>query len=248
MTAKWTVVLPTFNEKENVPLLVGEILKLPLSGLEILVVDDNSTDGTIENLREIFPEEKRLKIHQRKGKQRGLVNSLNDAIELCNSEYILWMDADLQMPANKIPEFIAQLESKKYTAVIGSRYLPGGDDIRDVKDQFGLVAVHKNLSWFLNRFAYQVLGLSATDLTSGFIGIRKDFFSGRKLQGNHGEYFIHLMYELHKTQAKFKEISYRLGPRKAGISKSTRGSFLGLFANGLNYLKMILKIYLKRAE
>jgi dolichol-phosphate mannosyltransferase len=238
--ASWTVILPTLNERENVPVLVRDILDLNIPELEILVVDDASTDKTVEALKNSFPDEKRLRILERHGKIPGLANSLNDGIENSTSDFLVWMDADRQMPASLIPELIRSF-TPEVTAVVGSRFLSGGSDVRD-SGRWSLISFHRILSWVLSRLVKVSLGLPFTDYTSGYVAIRRDFFEEYCLVGNHGEYFLYLLHSLHSNGKAVREIPYSLSKRMSGTSKTHGGSLSGLLRRGIPYLRAFIRL------
>ena len=246
---KLGIILPTFNEKENICILINQILELPLKvPFKVIVVDDDSDDLTWKVVEDAYRLDERVGVIRRTGKTRGLVPSLNDAIKASDAEYVIWMDADLQMPVAKIQDLIEVMVASSATAVIGSRYLPGGTDERDqgVNEPTKITMIHRQLSWVLSRVVPTILSIPNTDVTSGFIAIRRSFFASYELQGMHGEYFIHLAHTLHKGGHKVLEIPYVLGRRIHGDSKSTGGKFAHMFKVGLRYLKLTLHLYLKR--
>ena len=118
------VVIPTFNEAENLPLLVPQILAQH-PGLEVLVVDDASPDGTGELADRLAAETPRMHVLHR-AKKEGLGPAYRDglarALEL-GADYVIQMDADFSHPPDKLPEFLAEIES--HDVVLGSRYLNG---------------------------------------------------------------------------------------------------------------------------
>lgn len=244
------VILPTFNEKDNVPILIDDILNLPNSEkIKIIVVDDDSLDLTWDIVSKKYHGNQRVSVLRREGRQRGLVHSLNEAIAGADTDLILWMDADLQMSAKRIPDFISAYIASQPTAVIGSRYLPGGRDIRH-KGKVGnksVIEMHRWLSGALSRFVPLLLGIASTDVTSGFILIKRNFFNSYKLKGSHGEYFIHLLCELQKGKHPIVEIPYSLTPRINGVSKSTGGRYFPFARVGLRYLVItVLLIFRKK--
>ena len=240
-----TIILPTYNERENISILIHDILQLPGSeAFSVLVVDDNSEDGTAEVVETIAGRDSRVSVLSRKNKIRGLVPSLNDGIKLSGTEIVLWMDADLQMPADRIPEFLRLMKQESVTAVIGSRFIPGGADIRDT-DADNLSGVQRLLSSILSNDVPRILGIPMTDVTSGYIAIRKSFFSDYTLRGTHGEYFMDLIHRLHFNGHKVREIPYRLLQRKSGISKTTNRNLLHLIRNGARYIITFARLYLR---
>ena len=121
------VVLPTYNECENLPIMVETLFSLGIPGLEILVVDDNSPDGTgdlAEDLRELHPDT----IHvahrpQKMGLGPAYIDGFGRALAL-GADYVVEMDADFQHDPQMLHEFRRWIE--EYDVVVGSRYIPGG--------------------------------------------------------------------------------------------------------------------------
>jgi dolichol-phosphate mannosyltransferase len=156
-----TVVIPTYNEAENLPKLVSTLISLPLD-LRVQIVDDNSPDGTGPIADEIAKREPRVRVHHRVGKigfgsayLAGFRIALEDG-----SGAILQMDADFSHDPAIIPAMVALLQS--CDAVIGSRYVTGGS----VDERWPLW--RKSLSSFGNLYARTILGLSVRDVTTGF--------------------------------------------------------------------------------
>lgn len=246
---KCSIILPTYNEKDNIVVLIDQILDLGLGDdVHILVVDDDSQDLTWNVVENRYINNNRVQVLRRQGLERGLVASLNDAIGKVKTDYVLWMDADLQMPANKIPDFFSKMRELGPTAVIGSRFILGGKDIRhegDVSHSF-VTSIHRHLSDWLSLVVPRLLGLSVTDVTSGYIMIKRNFFDSYFLEGSHGEYFIHLVFELQRKGHKIVEIPYILSPRIKGVSKSTKGEILTMTLVGLRYVLVTLKLFFCR--
>src|SRR6266581_5976268 len=120
-----SIVLATFNERENIVDTIGSIFEHLGDSVEIIVVDDDSPDETwhlAENLRH-----PRVKVIRRVG-TRGLASAFNRGILESRGEIVGWMDADMCMPPGMLPGMIALLD--EYDVVVGSRYAPGGKDDR----------------------------------------------------------------------------------------------------------------------
>ena len=103
----YSIILPTLNEAGHINFLVKDIANIFEKfniEYEIIIVDDNSEDGTIEELSKI--KNSRIIIHLRKDKKKSLVESLNEGIKIANNENIIWMDADYSHPPNYIEQFI----------------------------------------------------------------------------------------------------------------------------------------------
>ena len=105
----FSVILPTFNENNHIKDLIKSIANIFLSKnilFEIIVVDDNSTDGTIEVVKKIQLQNLNVKIFIRKNKKKSLVESLKDGIKYSKNYYVIWLDADYSHPPEYINEFI----------------------------------------------------------------------------------------------------------------------------------------------
>ena len=154
-----TILLPTYNEAENINPLISAIQK-HVPEAEILVVDDNSPDGTAK----IIKKNKKITIVVRKN-NRGLTNSIRDGIQQTKTDLVGWMDCDFSMPPYKLVELLQKLY-EGYDIAVGSRFVKGGKDMRGLT-----VAVI--LSWAINRFASFILNRSFKDYTSGFAAARR---------------------------------------------------------------------------
>ena len=119
-----SIIVPVFNEKDNISILVKEIYeKLHNIKFEIIIVDDNSTDGTIEVLKNLKKKYKDLKFIIRENLQRDLSKSCQDGFENSKYENILVMDGDLQHDPIYIPQMINELDKYNCDIVVGARNL-----------------------------------------------------------------------------------------------------------------------------
>jgi dolichol-phosphate mannosyltransferase len=212
-----TVVIPTYNEAENLPKLVRALFAL--SGLEIdlLVVDDGSPDGTgeiAEGLKVNYPG--KVCVLHRKGKL-GLGTAYIEGFQLAleeGAQSILQMDADFSHPPEKIVEMADALGT--CDVVIGSRYVPGGS----LDDHWPFW--RKALSGFGNYYARAILGLSVKDTTAGFRMWRRDTLLGMpldRIQSNGYAFQVEMTYVATRLGYKFKEIPIYFTERQAGNSK-----------------------------
>src|SRR3989338_10010012 len=194
-----SVVLPTYNEKQNIKEMIRQLLFYIKGNVEIIVSDDNSPDGTWKIVEQISKKDKRVRLIRR-FKNKGVGPSLWDGIKSSKGRYIVWMDCDLTMPPSLVPKMIAQL--KDYDVIIGSRYAKGGKDDRS----FIRVTTSRLINWFANI----VLNFKIKDYDSGFVAVKKEVFKEVKFnpQG-HGEYCIEFLYKCTKKGYKVKEIGYR---------------------------------------
>ncbi|MDX9864761.1 MAG: polyprenol monophosphomannose synthase, partial [Anaerolineaceae bacterium] len=160
---KTTIIVPTYNEAENLEKLVTAVLALPLPDLSMLIVDDNSPDGTGEMAEQLGVQyDGRVKVLHRAGKMglgTAYIEGFRFAIE-DGAEAIGQMDADFSHPIDKIVELAETLES--CDVVIGSRYVPGGS----LDERWPIW--RKALSRFGNFYARTILGLPNRDVTGGF--------------------------------------------------------------------------------
>src|SRR6056297_2548957 len=167
-TRKALIIIPTYNEKENIADLLKEIYKVK-DDIHVLIVDDNSPDGTgeiIERLVETeYPE--KLKLLKREGKM-GLGTAYIDGFKWAlkrEYDYIFEMDADFSHDPKYIPDFLEKL--KNNDLVLGSRYVPQGG----VK---GWGILRKVISRGGSFYARLILGLPFGDLTGGFKAFRRE--------------------------------------------------------------------------
>ena len=159
------VVIPTFNERENIAALLHAV-RQAVPDADILVVDDNSPDGTAELAEATASEVGHVKLLRRPGKQ-GLGSAYREGFTVALDEgydRIVSMDVDFSHDPTVIPELLAVLDAGA-DAVIGSRYVPGGDTVD--------WPVHRRLlSRWGNRYTSFVLRLQVRDCTSGFRAYR----------------------------------------------------------------------------
>jgi dolichol-phosphate mannosyltransferase len=212
------VVLPTYNEKENLRLMIEALLALGISALQILVVDDNSPDGTgdlAEALKNEYPE----RIHvlhraQKEGLGPAYIAGFKRALEL-GATAILQMDADFSHQPKYLPLLIEKL--KDYDLVLGSRFAKGGS----VDEHWGLY--RKLLSWWANRvYTPSILGIPVYDATGGFKLWRRETLIGmgiERVQSNGYVFQVEMSYLAHKLGYRIAEIPIHFPDRQRGKSK-----------------------------
>ena len=237
--SKISVVLPTYDERENIRPLI-EAISAELSGQdhEILVIDDDSPDLTWQVVEEIAQENPHVRLIRRRH-ERGLTSALNEGIRSAQGDAVIWMDCDFQHPVSLIPRMV-ELLNRGYDAALTSRYCVGATQGTMAETgQPAIVRVHTFLARLLNRAASLFLRRSITDWTSGYPAIRRSVFDDYQLQGDYGEYYIRLMYHLATRDYNFKELPYQLEFRTAGYSKTTT-SLAGFLVKGTRYLWTIV--------
>jgi dolichol-phosphate mannosyltransferase len=211
-----TVVIPTYNEAENLPKLVSALIDLPLD-LSLLVVDDNSPDGTgqlVEKLGQENPE--RISLLHRAGKLglgtayiAGFGKALQDGAQAIGQ-----MDADFSHPPEKLVELMAALED--CDVALGSRYVKGGN----VDERWPFW--RKGLSAFGNLYSRAILGIPVRDATGGFKIWRRNTLLGmplEKIQSNGYAFQVEMIYVACRLGFTFKEIPFYFADRRWGQSK-----------------------------
>lgn len=211
------IVIPTYNESENLPKLVAALFALPLSDLSLLVVDDNSQDGTGEIAEKLNIEYGgRVHVIHRAGKLglgSAYIMGFKKALEL-GAEAIGQMDADFSHPVEKIPELVMKLE--RCDMALGSRYVPGGS--LDERWPFW----RKALSGFGNFYSRTILNMPLRDVTGGFRLWRKETLQGMpldRIRSNGYVFQVEMAYVAHRLGYKFMEIPIHFADRRLGQSK-----------------------------
>lgn len=208
------VVLPTYNEAENLPLIVPEILAQSPS-VEVLVVDDNSPDGTGKLADALARESARVHVLHRPRKQ-GLGAAyragLADALER-GADYVIQMDADFSHPPDQIPTLLEEIET--HDVVLGSRYLDG---ITVVNWPIERIL----LSWFGNLYARRATGLPISDMTGGFRCVRRELLEEmgfERIRADGYAFQIEMNFRFVHAGARIKEIPFFFLDRTRGESK-----------------------------
>jgi dolichol-phosphate mannosyltransferase len=218
--SKITVVLPTYNEADNLPTMIGELLALDLPTLNILVVDDNSPDGTGQiatDLAKRYPD--RIHVIHRSGKLglgtayiAGFAHALDHGADL-----VIQMDADFSHSPSYIPQLVAA--TKDYDVVVGSRYVAGGS--LDERWSWG----RHVLSWWANSvYTRLILGIKVKDATAGFKCWRRTTLEGINLdqvRSNGYVFQVEMAFLTEKLGYRILEIPIYFEDRRIGQSKMT---------------------------
>ena len=220
MSKKVSIILSTFNEKLSVEFTISELIKY-LPGVEIIVVDDNSPDNTLEVLKKINYEN--IKIFSRK-KTKGLASAFLLGLINSSGDIIGWLDSNMGDTAKKFPEMLQNLE--KADVVILSRYIPGGSDERN---KFRVI-----ISYLLNKFTILILRSKINDLSSGIFLMKREVLNDVvPIAKGHGEFMIEFLYKAEKRGNKIIEIPYTHPIDIEGNSKSfpniAKFIYLGFF-------------------
>ena len=224
---KCLVIMPTYNEKENVEAIATAVLKN--KECDILFIDDNSPDGTGKIIDEMHTEDKRINVIHRPGKSglgRAYITGFKWAIEN-GYDFIFEMDADFSHDPAEIPNFIKKMD--ECDMVLGSRYVKGGgienwDVLRKLVSRFG------------NIYSRTVLWLPYRDLTGGFKCYKRKVLESIDLDtfSSVGYNFqIETTYKAHKNGFHICEIPITFRERKSGQSKFNLAIILESFVKVL---------------
>lgn len=213
------VVLPTFEEAANIREAIVR-LRAALPDADVLVVDDNSPDGTADIAKAAAEELGRVDVSVRPGKA-GLGSAYRHGFELAlerGYDAVVQMDADLSWSESALPAMLAQLESGR-DLVIGSRYVPGGS--------IPHWPWHRRaMSRYGNRYACVVLGLPIHDATSGFRAIKASALRANNLFATRSRgygFMIETAYRMHRGGADIAEVPVTFVDRVRGQSKLSLG-------------------------
>ena len=165
-----TVVVPTFNERQNVPILLAK-LERNLSGIEweAIYVDDHSPDGTSDLVREIARSNRRVRLIERVGRH-GLASACIEGLMASSAPYIAVMDADLQHDETILPEMLRRIVDEGLDVVVASRKITGGS-----MGDFAKNRVH--LSNLGSRIASLICRCEVSDPMSGYFIVESGFFA-----------------------------------------------------------------------
>jgi dolichol-phosphate mannosyltransferase len=214
-----TVIVPTYNEKENIEALVTQLLALP-TGVHVVVVDDNSPDGTGAIADRLAAEsDGRVGVIHRSGKLgvgtayiAGFKRALAEGADL-----ICTMDADFSHNPRYVPGLVDKTD-RGCDLVIGSRYVRGGGTS-------GCTFSRKLLSWGANAFARTMLGLHAHDATAGFRCYRRavlEEMSLDSIKASGYSFLIEMLYRVQRRGWRVGEVPIVFENRRLGTSKISK--------------------------
>jgi len=211
---KIVIVIPTYNEKDNISKIIQDIFSLDISGLEIVVVDDNSPDGTGKIADKLKNKDSRIHVIHRLGKL-GLGTAYLEGFRYSldrGAEYLFEMDADFSHDPKRIPIFLETI--RNCDLLIGSRFVKGGKNKLDF--------IRRLISRFGSLYAQIILGLPIKDLTGGFNCYRRKVLESINFNDVHSSNYafqIEMKYKTYKKGFKVKEIPIIFIPREKGKAK-----------------------------
>jgi len=217
-TDRTLIVIPTYNERENVPRLVAELLEVA-PGADVCLLDDDSPDGTAEHARGLFASEPRFSVLRRRGVPRGYGRSLVDGYRRAlggGYARLVQLDADFSHDPRRIPALVEA--SRAADVVIGSRYCEGGGvENWPVRRRL--------LSRFANRYVACITGMGVRDATSGFRCYTRRalraLLEGR-VAGEGYAFLVEATYRASRAGLPIAEVPITFTDRRVGQSKMSR--------------------------
>ncbi len=218
------VIIPTYNEKENIEAIITAVMELPLE-FNVLVIDDGSPDGTAAIVKELMADRYKGRVHlvERSGKQglgTAYIAGFKWAIEH-KADYIFEMDADFSHNPNDLLKLYDACANQGADLAIGSRYVTG---VNVVNWPMGRVL----MSYFASKYVRFVLGVNIHDTTAGFVCYTRHLLETielDKIRFKGYAFQIEMKFTAHKCGAKIIEVPIVFVNRVLGTSKMSGGIF-----------------------
>ena len=232
---KLSVILPTYNEKDAIISLISEILViLGKEGIdhELVIVDDNSPDGTYKEILHHYGADPRVAVFLRTT-GKGLASAILHGILHSTGDKIVVMDTDFNHPPELVPLLVKTTDY--FDIASGSRYVMGGGMETSRLRFIG--------SKVFNKFIRFTLGVKTTDNLSGFFAFNRNILEGIDLQSifyGYGDYFIRFLYVMQKQNRFILELPVYYKDRKGGLSKTNLKNEL------VHYTATVMKIRFNR--
>ena len=235
MPPKTSIILCTYNEANYIEKAISELEK-NIPNVEIIIVDDCSTDGTIEIIKKLNQINKYKVIYRKRS--RSLASAFVRGVIETTGESIGWIDTNMSEVAPKFPEMIQALQSDNDIVVL-SRYVEGGGDNR--------ILLRKFTSKYFNRLCGVVLNAPVKDFTSSIFLMKRKILDEVTFLGyGHGEFFLEFLYNVYQKGFKIKEIPY-IQKKDDDIINSKSAESLGkFFYLGFMYVMRIVNTLVRR--
>ena len=231
MDKKVSIILSTYNEASVIENTISEIFK-HINNVEVVLVDDNSPDGTFEKVKKI--NNPNLKIFSRKS--RGLASAFLLGLINSSGDILGWMDSNMGILAKQFPNMMDELSNNDI--VVLSRYVKGG---KDERSRLRILS-----SQTINLLCRIILSKDIKDYTSGVFVMRRSVLSTIvPVCYGHGEFFIEFLYRAHKKGLNIIELPYVHPPDIKNLSK-TASSIIKFFSLGFFYITRIFLSLLRR--
>jgi len=225
-----SIVIPTYNEKKNIEMLLPQIFKILKKDAEVIIVDDNSTDGTRDSVKELM---KKFNVRLlKRDKKMGIGSAYKDGFKMAKGDIVFEMDADLSHDPKHLKSFIEKI-TEGYDVVVGSRYIKGGKR----KDPF-----YRKIFPAVGNFFYKSLMKSQVrDTTSGYRAYKREVLNKIELNDlpNDFSFQAAILFKLILEKAKVTEIPIDFKDRMYGETKYSSKELLSNF-------KFLLKLIYNR--
>jgi len=232
------VIIPTYNEAENIERLVEEVTGA-VEGIRVLVVDDNSPDGTSDIVGKIARKNPNVLLETRPGKLglgTAYIHGFKRALSLPDADCIFGMDADFSHSPQYLPDFLGALDD--YDVVVGSRYLEGISVVNwPIRRLF--------ISFFANNYARLITGLPIRDCTSGFCCYKREVLERINLdvvRARGYSFLVEMKYRAHKLGFRIGEVPIIFFERRSGKTKMSK---FDIFEAVLTVWRLRLGLYSK---
>ncbi len=228
-----SIILPTYNERDGITDVCSEILAIARrAGLdvELLVVDDDSPDGTAAHVRDVFSAEPAVRVHVRRD-ERSLATAIRHGLAQARGDMVVVMDSDGNHDSALIPLMVRCAD--EFDVVVGSRYVLGGGMLTS--------AFRYWASYAFNLLIRAVLGLRVHDSLSGYLAFRRSLLTRLDADAifyGYGDYAIRFLHQVVRSGGRILEIPTVYRFRKGGESKSR------LFAYFWTYLASVFRLRL----
>lgn len=226
-----SVVIPTFNESSNVPIVIERVAAaLARVDWEIIFVDDDSPDSTSAIAKALGQLDGRVRCIRRVGR-RGLAGACIEGVLSSQAAYVAVMDADLQHDERLLPRMLRLLCQNQADLVVASRYIDGGAST-------GLSSSRRSISRLATRWAQQLMGITVQDPMSGFFMARRDRLDAIAPELSHEGFklLFDILVASRRSQIRIAELPYAFLPRLHGASKFDARNAIEFFALTLSRL------------
>lgn len=224
MNSDSLVIIPTYNEKENIQAIITAVMDIAAHQFDVLIVDDNSPDGTAQLVEEMIARHPgRVNILKRAGKQ-GLGTAYIAGFKWAldhGYEYIIEMDADFSHPVGKLPDLQAACAAGGADVSVGSRYISG---VNVVNWPMGRML----MSYYASAYVRLVTGMQVRDATAGYVCYRREVLQSIDLdaiQFKGYAFQIEMKFTAHRMGFKIKEVPIVFVNRVLGTSKMNSSIF-----------------------
>lgn len=230
----YSIILPIYNEVENMERLIPEIFEtISIVNIEIIIVDDNSIDGSDKVILNLKKKYENLIYYRRPNQVRSLGKSVEDGIKISKYQYLILMDSDFSHGLEDLKEMINTHQKKQLDLICYSRF--SNKKPYDFRLRY-------ELSKYYNLILKPFLNLPTTDSLSGFFLVNKKKMKdlpNEKIFYGYGDYYFRLLHHINKKQINYEELSFKWKDRKYGKSKT---KIINIF---LRYTYEAIKLKLK---